>query len=252
MTSGADYEQYAERPQFHGAYTHHSIFFRALQRSSGAFADVGAGDGGKLRSALDAGALSNFSTIIAIDLSQERVKRLRRLVPEAKSQVGDAQALPLPDESIDFYYSDQVIEHVPNDVAAAREIYRVLKEGARGLIGSVVKRKGAWYFYRCNGQWRIDPTHIREYGSLEEYTRLFRSVGLEVLESCLEPMAFPITDISIRALLRFRLIGVNSSLEAYQRYPVLKYISSLKIPIPRYYVCYAVVQKPREPQTHKN
>lgn len=174
----ADYEEYATRLHFNGAYRHPEIFFRACRGASGAFVDVGAGDGAKLRAALDVGALVEFSTVVAFDVSSKRVSRLLRLVPEAISALGDAQHIPLPDGSVDFYYSDQVIEHVPDDVAMARDILRVLSPGGRGLIGSVVKGKGAWYFYRCNGKWRIDPTHLREYDSLDQFIGLFRSVGL--------------------------------------------------------------------------
>lgn len=42
---------------------------------------------------------------------------------------GDAMRLPMPDESIDVVICAQVYEHVPDDEALFREIYRVLKPG---------------------------------------------------------------------------------------------------------------------------
>ncbi len=239
-----DWERYAAHPNFHGAYQNPAIFSRAVKGASGTFVDVGAGDGSTLRNALDTGDLVRFQNIYAFDVSNERVNRMLRLVPEAKAAVGDAQRVPLPDESIDFYYSNQVIEHVPDDRAMASEILRLLKPGGRGFVGSVVKARGAWYFYRCNGQWRCDPTHLREYESLDQYAALFRSVGLNVVEAVLEPMVFPLTDLAMRVLLRLGLVKTDDVLGAYQRYPLLKHMAMRKVRVPRYFLCYAIVQKP--------
>jgi SAM-dependent methyltransferase len=41
----------------------------------------------------------------------------------------DVQRLTFPDESFDLVTSNQVFEHVPDDVAAFRECYRVLRIG---------------------------------------------------------------------------------------------------------------------------
>ena len=55
--------------------------------------------------------------------------------PEATLR-GDAHALPLKDNSVDFAISLAVLEHVQHPILAVQEIGRVLRHGAR-FVGSV-------------------------------------------------------------------------------------------------------------------
>ena len=239
----ADYEQYAkERPHFYGNFDYPDVYYRAIKGLSGTYVDVGAGDGRKLRCAIDEGSLEQFSRIIAIDIAQERVSRMQQHIPEAEARVGDAQHTLLPEQSVDFFFSDQVIEHVASDIDMAREVGRVLKRGGRGLVGSTLKGKGAWYFYRCNGKWTIDPTHVREYVSAAQYRDVFVQAGLHVDEVVLEPVRFSVTDLLLRALLTLRLVKASDSVKIYERFPFLGKLSRTTIRIPRYYLCYAIVR----------
>jgi SAM-dependent methyltransferase len=242
-TMGADWKAYAERPHFFGKWDYPSIYYHAIKDISGVYIDVGVGDGYKLKQAIDEGSLSSFSKILAFDISPDRIDRLKRHVPSVVASVGDALALPLPDASADFIISDQVIEHVPDDRAMAREICRVLTPRGRAIIGSVVKEKGAWYFYRCNGQWRLDPTHLREYESLDQYANIFVDAGLEVIETAKEPLTFPIADLLLRSLLKFGALKPDSAVDLKERVPALKMISGTSLRIPRYYSCYAIVRR---------
>ena len=54
-------------------------------------------------------------------------KRLVRLVP------ADAACLPLADESVDFCFSNAVLEHVDDPLQAVKEIARVLKPGGHTM-----------------------------------------------------------------------------------------------------------------------
>ncbi len=197
-----DYERYAEDfPHLFGNVEFFDIEYRAIAESSGDYVDLGAGDGSHLRAAIDNGMLEKFTRLIGIELSRERVARIARFVPEAEALAGDALAIPLPDSSMDFVFSDQVIEHVPDDVAMAREIARVLKPGAKALVGSVLKGRFGWYWRRRNGQYCLDLTHEREYRSVAQYEAVFSKAGLSVVESEAIPLRYSGTSIIMRLLI---------------------------------------------------
>ena len=49
---------------------------------------------------------------------------------------GDLQALPLPGEGFDLALVNEVLEHVPDDLAGLREVFRVLRPGGRAVLFS--------------------------------------------------------------------------------------------------------------------
>jgi SAM-dependent methyltransferase len=53
---------------------------------------------------------------------------------------GNAEAIPLPDESVDVVTSNGVINLVPDKIAAVHEIHRVLRPGGRVQIADIVVR----------------------------------------------------------------------------------------------------------------
>lgn len=55
------------------------------------------------------------------------------LKPHVKEQV-DMQDIPYNDNSFDFVYTSHVLEHVPDDIKALKEIYRVLKSHSSAII----------------------------------------------------------------------------------------------------------------------
>ena len=46
----------------------------------------------------------------------------------------DIMQIPLPDESYDYIICNHVLEHVPNDIDAMKELFRVLKKGGTAIL----------------------------------------------------------------------------------------------------------------------
>jgi SAM-dependent methyltransferase len=215
----------------------------ALASLGGTFVEIGAGYGVRLRSLIDAGFLRSFSRIAITDLEPQRMAYAKELVPEAEAIVGDAARLPFADGAVDFVFSDQVIEHVDDDAVMAAEIARVLRPGGRAYVGSVWKKPWGWYFYRNGGHWRLEPTHVREYTSLDAYSNVFSRAGLQVARVHAMPMLFPVGEALLRMMVRARIVAAGRFYDVHSRSRVLRALSRARVPIPGYYGCWVEAHK---------
>jgi SAM-dependent methyltransferase len=85
----------------------------------------------------------------AMDIEAERVAIARRDTPHAV--VGAAEHLPYPADSCDVVFSNEVIEHVQDDRAAAAEMVRVTRPGGRIVIFC----PNRWWLFETHGHyWR--------------------------------------------------------------------------------------------------
>jgi ubiquinone/menaquinone biosynthesis C-methylase UbiE len=238
------FDQYAiRRPHFRSGTDYPSFLERAVGRSGGMFLDVGAGDGSRLFDLKLRNMLDHFETVAATDISAKRISNLSRDLPDVKAFVADGCSLPVDDGAVSFYFSDQVIEHVPDDLAFLLEARRVISPKGLMFVGSVLKNKGAWYFYRCNGEWRLDPTHVREYSSADELLSKCRLAGFEVLEHEALPVRFPVSDYVLRIGVALGLISAESAVNVYSEYSLMSRMRYIKIRIPRYDFVYVLASK---------
>lgn len=187
--------------------------------------------------------MGGFQTVVLTDLAEDRVLQAKRYVPEAATLACDGANLPFADASVDFVFSDQVLEHVPSDAAMLEEIHRVLRPGGLAYVGSVLKRPWAWYFYRNDGHWRLEPTHVREYTSMDEFRRLFAQAGLAISATWTEPMRFPLGEAVLRMLVRAGFVRADRFYDVHERSWVLRILSRGRLKIPGYYGCWALVRK---------
>jgi len=110
--------------------------------------DAGCGSGRTLQELVDYGAVSG----IELDAESAELARSRK---HGEVQIGRLEELPWSDATFDLITCLDVIEHVPDDVAALAELRRVCRPGgwaARhrpGLSGAVVSpRRGQHHFRR--------------------------------------------------------------------------------------------------------
>jgi demethylmenaquinone methyltransferase/2-methoxy-6-polyprenyl-1,4-benzoquinol methylase len=97
-----------------------------------AIVDVGCGTGNLTRALLN--KLSHAGRVVAIDISNEMVKRAREKVPDPRIEwhVGDASRMPIDDDSVDRIICFSVWPHFEDPNAAAEEFKRVLRQ--RGVL----------------------------------------------------------------------------------------------------------------------
>ncbi len=139
----------------------------------GILLDVGAGTGRFLEILLEG------REVIGIDIS-------RRMMESAKDKgcelsiVGDAEKMPLLDNSVDLVTVIEVIQYMPNPEFVINEIWRVLKEDGCGLLAIP---NTFWYlFLELLGRLRITnwPEFTPYTMSLSSYENMLKSRGFEI------------------------------------------------------------------------
>lgn len=88
--------------------------------------DVGCGTGANIK------MLSQFGDAEGVDVSDDALEFCRK--KGLKVEKGTAEELPFADESFDLTTALDVIEHLDDDIAGLKEMFRVTKKGGRSLI----------------------------------------------------------------------------------------------------------------------
>jgi SAM-dependent methyltransferase len=131
------------------------------------------------------------ASVVALDAGRDEVLGVRatfaamieagELTPDTRAACvqGDALALPFADATFDRVICSEVLEHIPDDVGAMRELARVLRPG--GTMAVTVPRRGPERInWALSAQYHNVPGgHIRIYSRSELEKRL-ASVGLGV------------------------------------------------------------------------
>ena len=196
-------------------------------------ADLGAGDGATLWALEQRRLLGD--TAYAVDLSRQRVARAERVSPKVRGVVADATRVEaLADGAVDGAIASQVIEHVEDDRALAAEIARLVKPGGWWYVGTILRGRYAWWVYRVDGTWQLDPTHVREYASEQELVSALGHPELRIDRVLATPLSFPVLDLALRGAAAVRALPRDSLSEIYTRTPRLAGARRLRLRVPGY------------------
>lgn len=116
---------------------------------------------------------------ILVDIAPERYKHLPLTIKM------DITNIEFEDNSFDFILSNHVLEHIPDDKKAIREMYRVLKHGEKAFISVPVFSKSEFteeHTYQMTREERFKickhPEHVRNCGL--DYIKRLESAGFKV------------------------------------------------------------------------
>ncbi|MEW2356987.1 methyltransferase domain-containing protein [Spirillospora sp. NPDC029432] len=124
---------------------------------------------------MDAGELAGVDTMF-------KAMRMEGGLPEeaaAETVQGDALELPFPDDHFDKIIASEVLEHIPDDMRAMRELMRVLKPGGRlaVTVPAWLPERVCW---ALSEDYHTAPGgHIRIYTRAELEAKL-KSIGFRV------------------------------------------------------------------------
>lgn len=154
---------------------------------SGTLLDVGCGEGdllGRLATEFPLWRLTGFEvSLFRADIARQRGHQVQ-------VDVGGE----IPEGEYDLIVSAHVIEHVEDDIDHARRLAALIAPGGHIYVETPMRLPGAWYFRRSpQGRWVLDPTHVREYRSVDALITALESGGLYVVTHEVVPLAFPFT-----------------------------------------------------------
>jgi MPBQ/MSBQ methyltransferase len=111
--------------------------------------------------------------VTMLDQSPHQLARAARrpALAGVRRLLGDAEALPFPDDSFDRYVSAGSIEYWPDPQRGIAEAYRVLREGGVGVVMGPVRPAGRLVRALAD-LWMLFP-------SVEEYRTWFERAGFE-------------------------------------------------------------------------
>jgi len=196
-----------------------------LSKNDGHFSilDLGCGDGQLLFALQHEGFLRNVERVVGVDISEIRIRRLLKNVKNVIGLVSDAcNVEELDDETFDVIICSQLIEHVAHDRVLLREIRRLLSDDGFVYISSVIKKSWGFWLYRRDGEFRLDPTHVREYPSEKAFVSLLQQEGFIPRKVVLNKIKYPVEELLIRGLIRLRLYKLKEMPTVYEKEKFLK------------------------------
>ena len=191
-----------------------------LDRTTARLLDVGCGTGGA------ALVLARYGHAIAVDRAAASFA-ISRDRPYRHRIVGDAGGpLPLADGSIDVVCALDILEHLDDDAAAARELARVTRPGGH-VIAFVPAFNSLW-------DYNDEYSHHKRRYVVGELERLLEQAGLEIVDSGYFNLVLFLPTLAARVLQRAMpraLAGMEHGTRRTWLNEALRVVFSLEVPL---------------------
>jgi SAM-dependent methyltransferase len=172
------------------------------------------GSGGGFDSFLAARRVGKTGKVIGVDMTPEMIAKARTNAKAGNYEnveflLGDIEALPLPDNSVDVAISNCVINLVPDKEKVFQELNRVLRPGGRFMISDVVLLKELPEQVRTSVEAYVGCIA----GAIlkDQYLAIIRSAGFEDVRIVDESYAAVDLDTPELRQLAEQYVGVDAS-----------------------------------------
>jgi len=149
------------------------------------------GSGGGLDCFLASPQVGPTGRVIGVDMTPDMLERARKAAKAGKYEnvefrLGEIEALPVPDNTVDAVISNCVINLSPDRPRVFAEIMRILKPGGRVMISDLVSEHPTPQFLVENTDALVGCLPVQE----DEYLSLLKDAGMESVE-IVEEKAYP-------------------------------------------------------------
>jgi hypothetical protein len=114
--------------------------------------------------------------------------------------------------------------------------------GGGVYISSIYKNKNAVYFYRNRGKFVLDPTHVSEFASFDEFIKKIEICGFHVISANKRLVSYSLFDGFLRILIHLKIVKPESLIHIF-RNRVFSFFRLIKIPIAGFYFVEAFAVK---------
>jgi len=238
-----DFEQYSRTFLHFHTEEIPQLVIENLKNKEIDLADMGAGDGALLVALRMRGYLDKAKSVVAVDLSPERCERLKTFT-DFQVICSDVTHVPeLGDNTFDFVICTQVIEHVDQEKLLS-EITRILRPGGTLYIASLVRKSFGWWYYKTSdGKWAMDPTHLREYASQDEFEKVIASSGFTIVKTVLSPLKLSVLEFIARRVI-VPIFNPKSMNAFFVKHPWIDFLRrKINVHPPRYFIVETIARK---------
>lgn len=206
--------------------------------------DIGCGDGVMVFDLQRMKIFDSDHLVTGIDISPKNIDVAKKRIKNVRFRVADASRLPFKGRSFDFVYSWMVLEHQIDPIKMINEISRVMKKDAKCYISTIMKNRGAIYFYRRNKEFVLDPTHVSEFKSVDDFSKLIKNAGLKVIKLKKTQRYYSILELVLKVLIRLNMIHPKVEMrDVFGEHHFINFIRSiLVIAVPGFYQLEAVCE----------
>ncbi len=138
----------AMRQDFFSEDVRKKAYDAANIQPGGVAADIGAGTG-----FVTEGLILNGLKVIAVDQSESMLRELEGKFEGIDCRVGEADRLPVQDETVDYAFANMYLHHTPDPSRAIAEMARIVKPGGAMVITDLDEHDFAFLKEEHHDRW---------------------------------------------------------------------------------------------------